>query len=142
MKFLLSEKYRLELHWTKIERPKPGIMTFEGVYFSGPALFQAEKINNNDSITLDFCLQYTILIKGVYVASFHWNEVVYNSDKTISLSNARLIFDPDLKGIPSLKDNDYLVIDTSGHENTKHMYNLLYPSYVVDGDSNLYNFRG
>lgn len=141
MKFLLSEKYRLELHWKNVERPAPGLMLLKDAYFSGPALTQADKINNNDHIPLDFCSQYTILVKGVYVAKFHWNEVVYNEDRTISLSNARIEFNPEIKGIPNLMNKDYLVIDTSGHENTKHLYNVLYPAYVVNEDSQVYDFR-
>jgi hypothetical protein len=141
MNFMLSERFRLEIHWNKTTRPEPGLILFEDTYFSGPALAQAEKINNNDNIPLDFCSQYTILIKGVYVAKFHWGEVKYNDNKTISLTNARLEFSPSIKGIPNLSDRDYLVIDTSGHENEKHLYNVLYPTYVVNEDSQLYDFR-
>jgi hypothetical protein len=139
--FLLSEKYRLELHWNKVLRPKAGIMHLTDAYFSGSALAQADKINDNDTIRLDFCSQLTVIVKNVYVADLHWGEVVYNKDGTINLKSARLEYDSELIGIPNLEDKDYLVIDTKDHENDKHIYNLLYPAYVVGRDSELYDYR-
>jgi len=141
MKFLLSERYRLELHWTKVLRPKTGIMHLTDAYFSGPALTQADKINEDDSIRLDFCSQLIVMVKSVYVGDLKWGGVVYNKNGTITLKNARIEYDPDIKGIPNLETKDSLVIDTSGHENDKHLYNLLYPAYVIDRDSELYDYR-
>jgi hypothetical protein len=141
MKFLLSERYRLELHWKKALRPKAGKMHLTGAYFQGPALQQADKINNNDSIRLDFCSQLIVLVKNVYVADLKWGEVVYNKNETITLKNARIEYDPSIKGIPNLETKDYLVIDTSGHENEKHLFNLLYPTYVIGKDNEFYNYR-
>lgn len=141
MKFLLSERYRLELHWSKVLRPKAGEMHLVGAYFSGPALAQADKINDNDTIRLDFCSQLVVLVKSVYVGDLKWGEVVYNKNGTIALKNARVEYDSELKGIPNLETKDHLVIDTSGHENDKHLYNLLYPTYVVDRSSELYDYR-
>ncbi len=141
MKFLLSEKFRLELHWEKVLRPKAGEMHLVDAYFSGPALAQADKISDNDTIRLDFCSQLVILVKSVYVGDLKWGEVIYNKNGTISLKNARVEYDPDIKGIPNLETKDYLVINTAGHENEKHLYNLLYPTYVIDRDSELYNYR-
>lgn len=138
---LLGERFRLELHWGKVLRPKSGVMHLVNAYFSGPALAQAEKINSNDTIRLDFCSQLVMLVKSVYVGDLKWGEVVYNKNKTITLKNSSIEFDPALKRIPNLEDKDYLVIDTSGHENEKHEFNLLYPTYVVDRDSELYNYR-
>ena len=140
-KFLLSERYRLELHWTKVLRPKAGVMHLTAAYFSGPALAQAEKINDDDHIPIDFCSQLIVLVKNVYVAKLHWGEVIYNKDGTITLKNARIEYDPELKGIPNLESRDYLVIDTADHETEKHPFNLLYPTYVVNKDSELYNYR-
>jgi len=141
MKFWLSERFRLELHWSKVLRPKAGEMYLVDAFFSGPALKQADKINSNDTIRLDFCSQLVILIKSVYVADLYWGEVVYNKDETIGLKNTRIEYDPKIKDIPNLETKDHLVIDTSGHENNKHLYNLLYPAYVVDKASELYNYR-
>jgi len=137
----LGERFRLELHWKKVLRPKAGEMHLVDAYFSGPALAQADKINDNDTIRLDFCSQLVVLIKSVYVGDLKWGEVVYNKNKKIILKNARIEYDPSIKGIPNLEDKDYLVMDTSGHENEKHLFNLLYPTYVIDRDSELYDYR-
>lgn len=138
---MLGERYRLELHWEKVLRPKAGEMYLVDAYFSGPALSQADKINDNDTIRLDFCSQLLVLVKSVYVGDLKWGEVVYNKNGTITLRNARVEYDSDIKGIPNLKNKDYLVIDTAGHENEKHLCNLLYPTYVIDRDSEIYDYR-
>jgi hypothetical protein len=117
------------------------MMRLIGAYFSGPVLAQADRINNNDSIRLDFCSQFVILVRNVYVADLKWGEVVYNKNNTITLKDAIIVYDPDLEGIPNLEKKDYLVIDTSGHENQKHLYNFLYPTYVVNKNSELYDYR-
>lgn len=139
--FLLSEKYRLELHWKEVLRPKVGIMHLTEAYFSGPVLSHADEIKSNDGIKLDFCFQMVILVKNVYVANLHWGEVVYNKNNTVTLKTAIIEYDISIKGIPNLKNKDYIVIDTKNHENEKHMYNLLYPAYVINDDKELYNYR-
>ncbi|MGD9158765.1 MAG: hypothetical protein PVG39_10195 [Desulfobacteraceae bacterium] len=140
----LGERYRLELHWKKIAIPEPGIMTLTGAYFSGPALAEAEKINDNDYIRLDFCSQLIIIASGLYVGDLKWGAVTYGNKSgkpIVKLSDAYIKYDPTLRNIATLKNRDYLVIDTSGHENEKHLYNLLYTTYVVDKDNELYNYR-
>jgi len=139
--FLLSERYKLEISWKKVLRPKAGVMHLVDAYFSGPALDQADEINGNDSIQLDFVSQLITLVKSVYIAKLSWGEVIYNKDKTISLKNAIISYDPKIKGIPNLENKDYLVIDTKDHENEKHIYNMYYPAYVVNKDSGFYNYR-
>ena len=138
--FILSERYRLELHWNKVLRPKAGIMHFVDAYFSGPVLARADKLQENDSIVLDFCSQMIILTRNVYTARFSWTEAKYKDNK-IQFKSATLTFDPTLNGIPNLNDNDYLVIDTKNHENEKHAFNLLYPTYVIGMDNDFYDYR-
>jgi hypothetical protein len=141
MAFLLSEKYRLEIHWGKVEKEDDyGILHFTGAYFSGPALNMADKINDKDEIRLDFCSQYTVLVKNVYIASFLWEGVSYK-DKRIYLNKATLVYERDIEGIPTLKNDDYIVIDTKNHENEKHYYNMFYPAYTVSKENEMYNFR-
>lgn len=97
-------------------------------------------MNDNDFITVDFCSQFIVLTKSVYIAKLSWGEVSYKDD-TAKLKNVQLNFDPELKGIPNLKDEDYLVIDTKNHERQTHAAYLVYPTYVVDGASELYDYR-
>jgi hypothetical protein len=141
-KFLLSERYRLELHWSTVEYINPGQCDLKGAYFSGPALQDAVELNNNDSIMLDFFTQYLVLVNDVYVAKFSWGEVIYNKDNTISLKNAKITHDTELNRVPKLENRDYLVIDTSDHEAAKHPYHLLYKTYVINPYHELYNFGG
>jgi len=140
-KFLLSEKYRLELHWNGALYEKEGICKLKNTYFSGPALNQAAKINDNEFINLDFCNQYYILARKVYVVKFSWGEVVYNKNGTITLKNAILSNDVVLNIVPKFNKTDYIVIDTAGHEEGQHNYNLVYNAFLIKENGDLYNFK-
>ena len=138
---LLGEQYKLELHWKKVEYVNNTTCLFKGACFSGPVLSIAEKINSNEFITLDFTKQYYMLVSNYYVAKLSWEDVVY-VDNEVRLKNVKLLYDYYLEDVPVLKDNDYLVIDTKGHELGEHHFNLVYYTYVIDRDGVLYNFRG
>lgn len=137
----LGEKYKLELHWEKVKYKQDGICELVNAYFSGPALSNAEKINDNDNIKLDFFVQYLIFVKNVYVGDLSWGEVIYNGKKVI-LKDVKITHDTELNKVPKLRDDDYLVIDTSNHEMAVHTFNLLYTTYVVSEGGEPYNFRG
>jgi hypothetical protein len=140
-KFLISEKYRLELHWKKAKYEHEGVCGLEKAYFSGPALSDAEEILPNDNILLDFYSQYILLVRNVYVGKLSWGAVKYNKNNTVSLMDVKITHASELNRVPKLKNNDYLVIDTSNHEAAVHMFNLTYKTYVVSKDGDLYNFR-
>lgn len=138
--FLLSEKYRLEIHWKSVEYIDGGLFKIKGCYLSGPVLTNAVELQPNDNIVLDFCEQYSAIVTAIYTAKFSWSEVVYKENK-IYLEDTFLHYYIDVKDIPMMKNNDYLVIDTSNHEMQTHAFNILYKTYVVDKDNKLYNFR-
>lgn len=140
-KFLLSERYRLELHWKKVIYEQQGICRLEDAYFSGPALSHANKINCNDHIMIDFYSQYITLVKSVFVAKLSWGDVVYNGDGTISLKDVLIEHDVELNNVPQLNDTDRLVINTSDHEEAVHAQHLVYKTYVVNNNGKEYNFR-
>ncbi len=139
-RFLLSERYRLELHWNDVKYDQEGICLLVGAYFSGPVLSSAEKINSNDHIMLDFYSQYVEFVTSVYVAKLSWNEVVYEG-KSVFLKNAVLEHDSELNSTPQLKRTDYLVIDTKNHEMETHQYYLVYPTFVISCENDLYKFE-
>lgn len=140
-KFNLSDRYRLELHWEKAFYEQPGICKLETALFKGPALIEAVKLNDSDYIMIDFYSQYIYLVKSVYIAKLSWNGVNYNSDGSISLKNVLITHASELNRVPKLNDNDYLVIDTYGHEVEDHLLNLVYKTYVVNKYTSLYQFR-
>lgn len=141
-KFDLSDRYRLEVHWKDAVYERGGVCKLSEAMFKGPALAEALKLNNNDHIMLDFFSQYIVLVNTVYVAKFSWGEVKYNKDGSISLKNAMLMHDTELNKVPKLNNDDFLIIDTKGHEVENHLFNLLYKTYVVNSDTNLYRFGG
>ena len=138
--FMLSEMFRLELKWKHAIYEIDGICKFENAYFCGPVVPEIVQLNSNDNIVLDFYSQYMVLVKNVYLAKLEWGEVIHNSDNTISLKDAMLTHSTELNRVPKLKDNDYLVIDTENHEVSKHMFHMVYKTYVVNEVVNLYNF--
>jgi hypothetical protein len=139
--FIFSDRYRLELHWKNVVYEQDGVCKLGNAYFSGPALVEADKINDNDSIMLDFFQQYLILVDNVYVAKFSWRQIIYNKDNTITLKDAFVTHNTELNKVPKLTDTDFLIIDTENHETEKHPFNLLYKTYVVNTDTQLYKFR-
>lgn len=138
-KFNLSDRYRLELHWDKVLYEKEGVCKVVGANFSGPALNEATRINDNDFLKLDFFEQYLVLVDHVYVAEFSWGEVEYINDK-VYLKSTFITHDTELNKVPKFKDSDYLIIDTSNHTTELHAYNLVYKTYVVNQNTNLYRF--
>lgn len=138
--FITNERYRLELRWKKAVYDNEGICKLKGAYFSGPVLQYAAKIQDNDYIMLDFYSQYLVLTKNVYVAKLSWEEVEYKKDKVI-LKEAMISHDTELNRVPKLKNNDYIVIDTSNHEEHVHANHLVYKTKVVKKDNEIYNFR-
>lgn len=139
-KYLLSEKYRLELHWKSVVYERDGVCKLKGAYFSGPALSMAQKINDNDNIAIDFYKQYLVFVKNVYVAKLSWKKVIYNKDNTVSLKNTILKHNTELNRVPKLNNTDYIVIDTKNHESSIHHLNLLYTAYVINENGMLYKF--
>lgn len=141
MRFNISEKYTLKLSWDKAIYNNTGECLLVNAKFSGPALSIANKINSHEHINLDFYNQYLIFVTNVYIGKFSWGEVVYNKDNTVALFNAMLTHDSELNNVPKLKNTDFILIDTSAHEESKHAYSLVYTSYVVNADGVLYDFR-
>jgi hypothetical protein len=141
-KFDLSDRFTLKLKWKSAVYEQPGRCKLNGAYFTGPALADSVKLQNNDHIMLDFFRQYKLIVQNVYVARFSWGEVEYLKDGNIKLKDAFMTHDTELNKVPKLKDSDYLVIDTSNHEIETHPFNPVYRTYVVNEDTALYKFGG
>lgn len=139
MEFDTANKYRLELRWSKASYDKDQIATLKGCYFSGPVISQVFQLSPNDHIDLDFSGQYIVFVDNYYIARLSWVTASHTPEK-INLNGVTLknIY---LNKIPKLNNTDYIVIDTKGHEDHNHKYNLVYPSYLIRRDGLLYNFR-
>jgi len=137
-KMLLGEKYRMEVHWTKVTYDIEQVATLEGCYFSGPVLGDVLQLQQVDYIDLDFARQYVIFVDSYYIVRLSWDGVEHTTEK-INLSNVTLN-NKNLNVIPKLNDDDYITIDTKSHEDEAHLYNLVYPSYLISSDGTLYDF--
>lgn len=137
-KFLISERYRLEVHWEKVIYKIDGIANIIGCYLSGPVISYTDKLKEEDFIDLDFINQYKVFIPKFYIARLSWKGVRYLSDK-IYLSNA-LLKNTNVNVVPKLKFDDYITVDTKNHEDTKHQFYFTYPAYLLKDDGSLYNF--
>lgn len=138
--FVLSDRYRLELHWESVTYDREGVCKVNGPKFSGPALAEAQKLNDTDHIMLDFFQQYIHLVRSVYVAKLSWQGVEYNDDGSVNLKNTTIEHASELNRVPRLQDGDFLVIDTSDHTVENHVRNLVYKTYVLSTDKELYKF--
>ena len=138
--FFLGDKYRLDLSWDKVDYPKKGVCTLINAKLSGPALQFAEKIQDNNHITLDFCKQYFVLINNMYLGKLSWGTVEYLNEGTVKLYDCSITHDTELNKVPNLNNQDKLVIDTSGHDAEVHAFNPVYNTYVTNVDWQVYNF--
>ena len=136
--FSIAERFRLEVHWDRVEYLNEDTARLQGCYLSGPVLAQVQAIEPKDSIRLDFSGQYVVFIKNYYIARLAWDGAVIKESK-ILLDNVTYK-SVNIGKIPTLQDRDYIVIDTKDHEDEKHQVNLNYKSYLVKEDGVLYNF--
>jgi hypothetical protein len=142
MSYLISEKFRLEIHWQDAVYSQEGCCELVGAYFSGPALQIAQKINDKDHMMLDLYSQYLTLVKGVYVIKFEWLGVNYSdSENKVFLDKCYLTHTEELNTVPKLKSTDYFVIDTSDHEFSIHKYSLVYKTILIKEDHLRYRFN-
>jgi hypothetical protein len=136
-------KYILELHWLNVrytEDENKVVIYLDGAYFSGPVLRMAAKINNNDSIRLDFTEQYVILLKNYHIAILNWGEVVY-AGNIVYLKDASIHVSK-LSNIPKFLSDDFLVIDTLLHEEDTHNNYLNYNTKTFSPLRENYVFSG
>jgi hypothetical protein len=96
-------------------------------------------MNDHDSIKLDFVEQYPIIVNNFYIVSFEWRGMRRDNDN-IFLFNT-ILKSENINVVPKLKDTDYIIVNTDGHQPEKHYYNITYISYVVNNKGELYDFR-
>ncbi len=136
--FSFGEKYRLEVHWQQTSYDE-GCVKLDGCELKGPVLTELTQLEIKDAILLDFISQYISLLPQYYIAKLSWKGVTYK-EGAIALDN--VIIDSDhINSLPTLNDNDFLVIDTSNHEDEKHNYSINYRTYVIKPDGAKYNFN-
>jgi len=145
-KFLISEQYRLDIKWNKLIREKEGIAKLEGCTLSGPVINQVVGINHKDRILLDFGKQYRIFIDSYYVLILEW-EGFERRDVGFLLKNA-MLKSRRLEFSPTLKDTDYITVDTETHDTSNFKITkregfipLNYKAFLLNGEGTLYNFE-
>jgi hypothetical protein len=117
-------RYRLELHWNKVEYPTGNVAVLKGAYFTGPVLKEAAKVNPNDQLMLDMTYQHMIFIPEYYQALLQWKGVEYKGDK-IFLVGATLK-GKYINSVDTLGDSDFILIDCKEHEEEEHPFHLVY----------------
>ena len=138
MEFSVAERYRLEVHWLKARYEVDQEAILDGCYLSGPVLSEVWELQPEDYIDLDFAGQYIVFMDFYYIARLSWKGVNHAPEK-IELSNV-VLKNNNLNVVPKLNDDDYIVIDTKEHEDQKHLYSLVYPSYLIRNDGTFYDF--
>ncbi len=139
MKFRIAEQYRLEIHWNSVRYTKEGEASLIECYLDGPVIKEVATMNQEDSIALDFGNQYKVFVQQHYIAYLSWRGVRHTPNK-IHLDNV-VLTNKFTNSVPKLNGKDFIVVDTRNHEDTKHGYHLTYPAYLINKNSELYNFR-
>ena len=124
----VSLKYRLELHWDTVSYNDDDVASLHGAYFMGPVLKDAAQIQPNDKLILDMTEQHMIFIPEYYQATLKWGEVTYKEDR-VFLKNAT-VKGKHINSLETLKDNEWVLIDCSDHEEKKHPFHLVYFAQV------------
>ena len=133
-----KDRFRLEIHWEKVNYNEDSLAEFVNCYLSGPVLKELEKLNSFDYIFLDFSNQYRIFIPSYYIAKFSWSGVNYY--ESIIKLNRAFLENKYLNSVPKLKNDDFIIVDTSNHTDDKHSMYLTYDAYLIRYDKVPYNF--
>ena len=139
MKFGAAERFRLEIYWNKVIYKKEGEASLVGCCLAGPVIKEIDQMEQEDSIALDFSNQYRIFVLQHYVARLSWNGAVHTPTK-IYLDNV-VLSNKFTNSVPKLNDNDFMVVDTKDHTDTKHEHHLTYPAYLINKEGELCNFK-
>ncbi len=127
--YLCKEKYRLELHWERMDCQGDSSALLEGAYFCGPVLKDAAKLETPDFIDLDLTPQLLTVFNSYYVVRLSWDGVEYRSDGSAALIGASL--KSEHLHLHRFEEGDSILIDTSKHEEETHAYHLVYESQVL-----------
>jgi hypothetical protein len=138
MEFRIADKFRLEIHWSRAIYEQDGIAKLDRCYLSGPVIQEVEDMNPKDTMYLDFGNQYKVFTPYYYIALFSWDGVNRVIDR-INLNNVVLI-NRDVNCVPKFNNDDFILVDTTNHENEKHQMYLTYPSYLIKYDGERYDF--
>jgi hypothetical protein len=138
--FINDSDYRLELRWNKVVYDK-NICRLNGAYFCGPVLNKAEEIQPNDYILLDMYKQYYIFSLSVYIINLSWGNVKHNTiNNKVSLSNVVLTHPVEMNKVPKLRNKDYILINTKGHDIETHYNFPTYKAMVLNEFGEAYKF--
>lgn len=134
-----QDKYRLELHWDRLEYHNDSVVNLLGAYLSGPVLIDAQKLNDKDCISLDLTPQHLVVLNSYYIIKLDWSSVSYSPNGIVNLGSATLSNDH-LKSLHKLENSDFILINTEKHEHTTHAKYLVYDSEVVRRDKKPYKY--
>ena len=138
--FISDDKYRLELRWKKAVYDK-NVCKLTGAFFCGPVLSNIEQLRDNDYILLDLYKQYYIFSKSVYIVNFSWGVVKHDLiNNKIYLSDAVLTHPVEMNTVPKVRNKDYLLINTKGHDIETHHKYPTYKAMLLNEVGEVYNF--
>jgi hypothetical protein len=126
----IKEKYRLELRWDKIIKEKDDVCRIEGAYFTGPVMAEVNEIQPNDRIVLDVTPQFSTIITSYYFMTLYWKDVRY-LDSNVYLGDVTIQGDF-VSSFSGLDSKSHIDIDTENHEESVHIYNLVYKARLMD----------
>jgi hypothetical protein len=129
----IIDGYELYFEFGKINY-NGNIAFLNQTYFYGAALKRAKKLNEKDSIKLDFSQQHQIFIpNSFYIATLSWQGLRYGQDDIIELFNCQLEHEK-VGTLKNLTPEEFFIIDTYKHEERVHAKNLVYNAYILNSE--------
>lgn len=131
-----KEQYELYLEWTTLEYVT-GAIKFNKSLLYGPALKNAQRIQENDNMKLDFSAQNFIVIPdpSFNVATLKWQGVNYLRDDVVELKDCVLEY-TNIGLLKNLTPDNFFIVDCERHEERVHAKYLTYIAWVLDNDGN------
>ena len=131
--------YDLVLKWDRIRYVNESLAVLEGAKFIGEVLNKSYKLNDVDEINIDITKQFLIIIPDFYIFKFKWSGVTYFSEEVWF---EKAWFENFKTRLFRFKDDDYLIIDTSKHEEESHPYFMNYEATLYNRDGEVYRLNG
>jgi hypothetical protein len=136
----IKQKYTLYFDWENI-RYEDSVAAFDRAFFHGPVMENANRIEPNTYIDLDFTPQNLsscglFIPENFYIARLSWGDVKYHEDNVVELFNCTLSHN---KGgtLRNLQDGQYFILNCERHEETIHHKFLTYEVWVMNNEDNV-----
>lgn len=134
IKWHINEAAKMWIKWTAAEHQGNGLIKLKGCTFYGPVLSDLVKIEDNETMSLDFTHHFIVLVPKPYLVKFRWDRVVEQNPSKAMIEGAELL-DQELGCLKIAKDSDRMLVDFTGHRLEDQQRGFIKPHF----EAMLYN---